>query len=111
MTVITQVDEPDSEDLRDLYERLEKNPLGNLNIFRVMGHNPRLLRDWLRMASPLLMDGLMLPPRLREIAILRVAQNTRSEYEFGQHILIARAAGLTDEEMAALQTYDATPTP
>ena len=109
MSVVPKIFEPEGDDLRDLYERLDKGPLGNLNIFRVMAHNPRLLRGWLRMASPLLMDGLMLAPRLREIAILRVAQNTRSEYEFGQHILIARVVGLTDEEMAALQTYDEAP--
>jgi alkylhydroperoxidase family enzyme len=106
MPVIPKIEDPESEDLRALYERLEQNPLGNLNIFKVMAHNPQLMLDWLRMATPLLGNGLMLPARLREIAILRVAQNTRSEYEFGQHIPIARAAGLTDAEISSLQDYD-----
>jgi len=106
MSVIPKIEDPESEDLRALYERLEQNPLGNLNIFKVMAHNPPLMLDWLRMATPLLGHGLMLPARLREIAILRVAQNARSEYEFGQHIPIARAVGLTDEEMSSLQDYD-----
>jgi len=103
--VIPLVEQPEDEDLKNLYERLAQNPMGNLNVFKMMAHNPRLTRDWLRMATPLLGNGLMLEPRLREIAILRVAQNARSEYEFGQHIPIARAAGLTDEEMAALKEY------
>jgi alkylhydroperoxidase family enzyme len=106
MSVVSKVDSPEDPDLRQLYERLSQNPIGNLNIFRVMAHNPRMLRDWLRMASPLLTGSLSLEPRLREIAILRVAQNAGSEYEFGQHISIARTAGLTDEEMAALQEYE-----
>jgi alkylhydroperoxidase family enzyme len=66
------------------------------------------MRNWLRMATPLLRDGLSLEPRLREIAILRVGQNARSEYEFGQHIPIARACGVTDEEMAALRNFEDT---
>jgi alkylhydroperoxidase family enzyme len=106
MPVIPKIEEPEGEDLRNLYERLSKNPMGNLNIFKVMAHSPALMRNWLRMATPLLGDGLLLSARLREIAILRVAQNARSEYEFGQHIPIARAVGLTDEEIASLQDYE-----
>ena len=34
-----------------------------------------------------------LPPRDRELAILRVGWLCRAEYEFGQHVVIARAAG------------------
>lgn len=110
MPVIPKIEQPEDEDLRWLYERLEQNPMGNLNIFKVMAHSPKVMRDWLRMATPLLGNGLLLSPRLREITILRVAQNVRSEYEFGQHIPIARAAGLTDEEIAALKDYDNTDT-
>jgi alkylhydroperoxidase family enzyme len=104
--VIPLIEQPEDEDLRHLYERLSQNPMGNLNIFKTMAHSPRLMRDWLRMATPLLGNGLFMEPRLREIAILRVAQNARSEYEFGQHIPIARGAGLTDEEIAALKDYE-----
>ncbi|MEO8456924.1 MAG: carboxymuconolactone decarboxylase family protein [Chloroflexota bacterium] len=108
MPVVPYVEQPEDQGTRDLYERLSKGPLGNINLFRVVAHNSTLLRDWLCMASPLLMGGLLLEPRLREIAILRVAQNVRSEYEFGQHISIARAAGVTDEEIAGLRDYEAT---
>ena len=91
MSVIPKVEEPDSEELRELYDRLSQasGGLGVLNIFKVIAHNPQLLRGWLRMATPLLAGGLALSPRLREIAILRVAQLCRSEYEFAHHIRIA----------------------
>src|SRR3989442_5454157 len=71
-----------------------------------MAHTPQLLRGWLRMAPPLLTGGLTLSPRLREIAILRVAQVAGSEYEFAHHIRIAQQAGLTEEEIASLKTYE-----
>lgn len=106
--VIPLVDEPESEELRELYERLAQGmpELGVLNIFKVMAHNPQLLRGWLRMATPLLAGGLTLSPRLREIAILRVAQVCGSEYEFAHHIRIAQQAGLSEEEIASLQNHD-----
>jgi alkylhydroperoxidase family enzyme len=107
-SVIPLVDEPDSEELRELYDRLSQTmpEIGVLNIFRVMAHNTQLLRGWLRMATPLLVGGLTLSPRLREIAILRVAQVCGSEYEFAHHIRIAQQAGLTEDEIASLQNYD-----
>ncbi len=40
-----------------------------------------------------------LPPREREILILRIGWLNQSEYEFGQHVLFARHAGLSDDEI------------
>lgn len=106
MSVIPKIEEPDSDELKRLYERLGQGPMGVINIFKVMAHSPKVMYDWLKMATPLLQDGLLLSARNREIAILRVAQNARSEYEFGQHIPIARAAGLSQEEIAALKGFE-----
>ena len=49
-----------------------------------------------------------LPARDREIVILRSAWGSGSEYEFGQHVIIGRRAGLTDDEIGALATEGAT---
>ena len=72
-----------------------------LNIFGVLGHHPKLLKRFQLFAGFLLNKGL-LPDREREIVILRIGWNARSEYEFGQHTLIGRDAGLTADEIAAL---------
>jgi 4-carboxymuconolactone decarboxylase len=47
-----------------------------------------------------------LPPRIREMAILVVAQAWDSAYERDSHELIGRDAGLTDPEIEALRTGD-----
>jgi alkylhydroperoxidase family enzyme len=108
MAVVEMIEQPDTEELKEMYERLAQAGLGLgvLNIFKAMAHNPKLLRDWVTMATPLLTGSLMLSPRLRELAILRVGQVSGSEYEFGQHIRIARMAGVSYEEMAALKKYE-----
>ena len=72
-----------------------------LNIFGVLGRHPKLLKRFNLLGGFLLNKGL-LPAREREIVILRVGWNARASYEFGQHTLIGRAAGLTDAEIDAI---------
>ncbi len=42
------------------------------------------------------------PARERELAILRIGWLCRAEYEWGQHVLIGKQAGLLDEEIARI---------
>lgn len=63
--------------------------------------NPGLWRRWMPYGARLLGNG-KLSDRIREICILRVAVQTRSDYEWSQHVVIGRGAGLTDDEMHSL---------
>ena len=45
-----------------------------------------------------------LPPRTRELLIMRTAFLIGAEYEWGHHVQHARAAGFTDEEIARIAT-------
>jgi 4-carboxymuconolactone decarboxylase len=68
-------------------EALEAVP--PLNIFRTMAHAETAFRPWLRWGGVLLGE-LELDPALRELAILRVAQQTpNAEYE-GVHAAPAK---------------------
>ena len=71
-----------------------------LNLFGTLAHHPKLLKRFLAFGGFFLNRGV-LPPREREIIILRVGMNTGSVYEFGQHTVIGRDCGLTDAEIAA----------
>jgi 4-carboxymuconolactone decarboxylase len=78
-----------------------------LNIFRMMANAETAFRPWLRWGAALLSD-LALDPLLRELAILRVARLTpHAEYEWVQHVGIARAVGATHEQIGALERNDA----
>ena len=72
-----------------------------LNIFGTLGHHPKLLKRFNLLGGFLLNKGL-LPPRERELVILRVGANARAEYEFGQHTVIGLDCGLTQDEINAL---------
>lgn len=69
-----------------------------LNVFATLVRAPGLFRRWLPFAGKLLAGG-KLPERDREIVILRTAYRCDSAYEWGQHVSLARSAGLSDEEI------------
>lgn len=78
-----------------------------LNIFGVLGHHPDLLKRFNRFAGWMLNRGV-LPPREKEVIILRIGWNAQSVYEFGQHTRIGLDRGLTEQEIWALtQPVDA----
>ncbi|MFI6452383.1 carboxymuconolactone decarboxylase family protein [Streptosporangium amethystogenes] len=68
------------------------------NIFTTFARHPRLLRRWLGLGQHLLREST-LPAREREIVILRTAALSGSSYEWAQHVVIGRRAGLTEEEI------------
>jgi methylated-DNA-[protein]-cysteine S-methyltransferase len=69
-----------------------------LNIFGTLAHHPDLLRRWLVFAGHVLSKNTI-APRERELLILRTGWNCSSRYEWGQHVSIARACGLSDVEI------------
>ncbi len=68
------------------------------NVFATLAQHPKLLKRWMVFANHVLFKSA-LPARARELLILRTAWHCRSDYEWGQHQRIARAAGLSDEEI------------
>ncbi len=97
---IAPVTDPDPE-VKEILDKTRVAPGPPANIFTTMAHHPRLLKRFNVLGGLFLSRGL-LPAREREIVILRTAWRTGSEYEFGQHTLIGRRAGLNDAEIRRL---------
>lgn len=73
--------------------------------------HPALAAKWLPYNDVLLRTGT-LDPRLRELVICRVGWRTAAEYEWLQHVRLARGLGVTDAEIDAIAdrgTVDWTP--
>jgi len=68
-----------------------------LNIFGTLAHHPRALRHGVALGGAFLFAG-NIDERVREIVILRVSRNTRSEYEYAQHVVIGQRCGMTSDE-------------
>jgi 4-carboxymuconolactone decarboxylase len=69
-----------------------------LNIYRTIARHPGLAKRWLVFGSHVLGKST-LDARTRELVILRTGWRCQSEYEWGQHSRIGKAAGLSDEEI------------
>lgn len=90
-----------TEDDWDEDTRTTVDRLGRLNIFTALANHPRLMKRWLVFGGYVLVEST-LPARERELVILRVGWRCDAAYEFGQHRIIGREAGLTDEEIRRL---------
>jgi len=69
-----------------------------LNIYRTLVAHPKLLKRWGVFGTHVLYKST-LPARERELLILRTGWLCRSEYEWGQHVIIAKGCGVTGEEI------------
>lgn len=66
--------------------------------FATMGKHPGAFRCQLEMGMELIGRGV-LPPRERELAILRVGWLCRAPFEWGEHVNFARRCGVSAEEI------------
>jgi AhpD family alkylhydroperoxidase len=80
------------------FQREGRKPIA---LYRALAHVSALLRSYSIFARSLRHDAVT-ERRLRELVILRTAQLTRSAYEWSHHVPMAVAAGVTDEQLAAL---------
>jgi alkylhydroperoxidase family enzyme len=71
------------------------------NLYRALGNHPALVAAWTEFSKMLRYDTRT-PRPLRELVILRGAQLMRSEYEWAQHLAMARKSGVREAQIAAL---------
>ncbi len=93
-----------SLELNEIYNNLTKNGARIINLYRVVAHNPRALLNFLRLGNSLLV-GTELQPKLRELAILRIAKLAGSKYEWSQHYPIALELGIEEKQIQAISTW------
>ncbi|BBX03282.1 carboxymuconolactone decarboxylase [Mycolicibacterium moriokaense] len=73
----------------------------NFDIIGVLARHPKMARRFLAFNGWLLQRG-ELPLRLRELAILRVAQARRSAFFWAEHTKVATDGGVPSEDIARL---------
>ena len=77
-----------------------RDPL-NFDIIGVLARHPKMARKFLGYNAYLLQRG-ELPLRLRELAVLRLAHARRSSFFWGEHVRVAKAGGLSGDDIARL---------
>jgi alkylhydroperoxidase family enzyme len=70
------------------------------NILGIFSWHPALTKGFLAFNNHLFRSTL--PARVRELVTVRVTWLRRGEYEWAQHVRMARAAGMSEEEIEAI---------
>ena len=85
-------------DINDLREGFA----GQLNVYRVMAHQPALLRAWAPLRAHVVLANAL--GRVRaEVVILRAAFRLGSAYEWAHHVARARRCGLEEGRIVSLR--------
>jgi alkylhydroperoxidase family enzyme len=71
---------------------------GKMNVFKTLIRHPKLYEGFSIFGAHIL-GGSTLSPRDRELAILRIGWLCQAEYEWSQHVVIGKQAGLSDQEI------------
>ncbi len=95
---------PNAEFEPALKKRLEELWGQPPNLYRALGNHAALCLAWTEFARAIRYDSRS-PRELRELMILRGAQVMHSEYEWAQHLKMARKFGVREAQIAALADW------
>jgi 4-carboxymuconolactone decarboxylase len=96
-----------SDEQRELLTR-GRSDVKVLNVFGTLVRHTDLYKRWLPFGTQILFKST-LPPRERELLILRIGHLCNAKYEFHHHVAIGKQAGLTDEDIQSIQQGPASP--
>jgi alkylhydroperoxidase family enzyme len=85
-------------------QRLEELWGSPPNLYRALANHPPLVAAWTEFARAIRYESRT-PRNLRELVILRGAQLMGSEYEWAQHLKMARKAGVTEAQIRELSGW------
>ena len=94
-----------SPEFRERFQKMEEGGHRVLNLFKVMAHSPQVGRRFLGLGNAILFKGVV-PPTLRELAILRVGHINQANYEWTQHVPIALRVGVRQAQIDALPEWE-----
>jgi alkylhydroperoxidase family enzyme len=105
MARISYVEEKDHPELAADIAKIKGARGGLINIYKLLLHSPTVTMTWFEHIGAIRWKT-KLTPRLREIAIVRVAQAARYAYALNQHVpTIAVPDGVSLEECEALKDW------
>jgi len=93
---------PDDPALAELFERrFREAGQTPIELYRALANSPTMMHAYNGLAYALRHDAET-PRAVRELAILRTAQLTRSDYEWAHHRRMGAEAGVTEEQVREL---------
>jgi len=93
-----------SPEVAPLVARITKERGSVLHLYQMLLHSPPVAEGWLGFLTAI-RQRCELDSALRELVIMRVAALNGAPYEADQHAPIALAAGVTEQQLGALESW------
>ena len=94
-----------TQEVAELFDKMKARGADVLNLWKMAAHSPATLIHLVRLGSAIL-SKTELDPKLREIAILRVAEILDCAYERKAHTMFGKDVGMTDEQVASIKDWE-----
>ena len=91
-------------EVKEVFQKIEDNGAKITNLYKVVANSPKVLLNFIRLGNSIV-GRMGLPPKWRELVILRVARLTNSEYEWAGHTSLALEKGVSREQINALADW------
>jgi alkylhydroperoxidase family enzyme len=99
--MIIRLPYPDPSDVSGVMYQLSEE-LHHMNIAQILSYASTAANPFYSFSEALL-DQLELDPKLRQLAMLRVAQSIEARAAWLQHVALAQVVGISDEQISSLQ--------
>lgn len=101
-------DTPADPMVKAMFDEVRARGIRVPNLYKTIGHAPKMLRAWLDFAWPLRLDAKT-SRATRELLILRGAQVSGADYEWVHHVDMALAAGISPAKIDAIADWKNSP--
>lgn len=88
----------------ELVELLQAHGAETSDLYRALANNPQVLESWIAMAWGLRTRAIT-ARSLREVMILRSAHVQGASYQWADHAVMAKAAGVTEDQIEAVRAW------
>lgn len=95
----------DDLELAPLVDRIVQERGKVMNLYAMLLHSPPVAKGWLNFLTAI-RQQCDFSSKIRELVILNIAVINKADYEFDTHAPIARAEGVTPEQIDALRKND-----
>jgi alkylhydroperoxidase family enzyme len=89
----------------ELFSKMESHGADVLNLWKMAAHSPATLKHMVKLGNTIL-SRTELEPKLREMAIIRVAEILDCEYERKAHIMFGKELGMTNEQVTGIKDWE-----
>ena len=91
-------------EVKEVFQKIEDNGARVINLYKAVANSPKVLLNFIRLGNSIV-GRMGLPPKWRELVILRVAKLTNSEYEWAQHTSMALEMGISRGQLNAIADW------